>query len=549
MADEATKQRLLLLARARLRLKQKQGTAPAKIGTGEDVARSLATGVGEGVTGTVGMLGDVQSLADDLGSWVGDQFGLKPLTPEQSAGFTAARAPTTAGIEKTIGFDQIKHEPQTVAGKFARTAGQFTPGFAAGGFVRGGVGTANRMLGTAGGGATGVAAGVGSEAAGQLAEGTALETPARIAGGLIAGIGTPIAARRAITPRNIPPNRAHSAQVLRDEGIDNLTEGQISGSAGVKARERKAGSFFSDQTARRDQQLERLTQASLARAGILAPRATPQVMDDAFTNIGRQFDGLAARNTVTVDPQFGQDIATGIQRFMELGPATERVTALRGFVDRIGRVIDQQGNISGRAYQSIRSDIERAARNSQAGSPEYAHALRELRESFDEAMERSMTAAGSQDLGAWRDARNRYRNLLVVEDALASTGEDAAAGLIGPKALRNAVKRKQGTRNMVTGQGPFEELSRSAVELMGDLPLTGFAPAASDSIWKSVWFPFEAATRIARDIRMTRPVQRYLTNSALRPPNAPLAQRVSPATPAVVPPFSDFMRERNKPAP
>jgi len=545
MALTIDQQRAIAIAQAKRKRAEAEGSQ--KVGAGEDIARSTLTGLGEGVTGGLGMLGDVQSLADDLGTWIGDQMGLKPLTPEQDATLKwGARAPTTADIEKSTGFDKHKWAPQTLGGKLARTAGQFVPGFAAGGAVRAGVGAAPRVLGGLGGAGTGVAAGVTSEAAGQATEGTMLETPARIAGGIVGGVGAPIAARRAITPRNIPPSRAQSAQVLRNEGIDNLTEGQISGDPQVKARERKAQSFFSDQTARRDQQLEGLTQAALARAGILARRATPQVMDDAFTNIGRQFDGLAARNTVTVDPQFGQDIATGIQSFMDLGPATERVTALRGFVDRIGRVIDAQGNISGRAYQSIRSDIERAARNSQVGSPEYAHALRELRNAFDDAMERSMTAAGSPDLGAWRDVRNRYRNLLVVEDAMSSTSADAASDLITPQALRNAVKRKHGARNMVRGQGDFEGLSRAASELMGDLPLTGFAPAASDSIWKTVWFPFEAATRIARDIRMTRPVQRYLTNSALQPPNVPIMQRLSPATPAVVPPFSDYMRERDR---
>jgi len=544
MAMTIEQQRAIAIAQA----KRKRAVAgPAKMGTGEDIARSAATGLGEGVTGTVGMLGDVQSLADDLGTWFGNKLGLKPLTPEQDAALkSGTRAPTTADIESGIGFDKIKHTPQTTAGEFARTAGQFVPGFAVSGGVQAGVGGIRRAVGTAGGVATGAGAGLASEAAGQMAEGTPYEIPARLAGGIAGGVSANVLTRRAVTPRNIPQQRAQSAQVLRNEGIDNLTEGQVSGNAATKARERKANGFFHNQDAERERQLESLTQAALARAGVVSRRATPDVIDDAFTNIGRQFDGLAARNNVTVDPQFGQDIATGVQRFMELGPATERVTALRGFIDRIGRTIDAQGNISGRAYQSIRSDIERAARNSRAGAPEYAHALRELRDAFDDAMERSMTASGSQDVGAWRDVRNRYRNLLVIDDTMASTSEDAAGGLISPKALRNAVKRTHGARNMTRGRGDFEELSRAAAHLMGDLPMTGFAPAAADSIWKSVWFPFEAATRVARDVRMTRPVQRYLTNRVAPPPPASPVRNYSPA---VVPPFTDYMRDRNKPTP
>lgn len=533
-------QRAIARARARLRVQQSRGP---QMGTGEDIARSAATGLGEGVTGTVGMLGDVQSLADDFGTWVGNQLGLKPLTPEQAAGFKADNAPTTAAIESGIGFDKIKHTPQTTAGEFARTAGQFVPGFAAAGGVQAGVGGVKRALGTAGGVVTGTGAGLGSEAAGQLTEGTMLEVPARLAGGLAGGMSANVLTRRAVTPRAIPPERAKMATTLRKEGIDNLTEGQVTGNLGVQARERKANGLFRDQTVERTKQLEKLTQASLARAGVLATRATPDVMDDAFTRLGRQFDDLAARNTVTVDQQFGRDVTTGLGDYMSLGPATEKVNALQSFIDRIGSVIDPRGNISGRAYQSLRSAIERAARGS-TSDPEYASALRSLKDALDDAMERSMAAANSPDLGAWRDVRKRYRNILVVEDAASSTSATAAEGLITPEALRNAVKKKQGARNMVRGKGDFEDLSRAAAGLMKDLPMTGAAPLNPTSVLQSgVMAPVELLFRLGRDVRMSKPVQRYLTNSVAPPPPASPIRNYSPA---LVPPFTDYMREREK---
>lgn len=542
MADDAERQRLILVARARLRLKQGQ---PPKMGTGEDIARSAATGLGEGVTGTVGMLGDVQSLADDFGTWVGNQLGLKPLTPEQAAGFQADNAPTTAAIESATGFDKIKHTPQTTAGQFARTAGQFVPGFAAAGGVQAGVGGVKRALGTAGGVGTGIGAGLGSEAAGQMTEGTMLETPARIAGGLAGGMSANVLTRRAVTPRAIPPERAKMAQTLRKEGIDNLTEGQVTGNLGVQANERKANGFFRDQTAERTKQLEKLTQASLARVGVLAKRATPDVVDDAFFNLGKRFDDLASRNTLTVDQTFGQDVVSGIDEFMALGPATEKATALRAFVDRIGSTMTPQGTIDGKAYKSLRSAIETAARGS--SDPDYARALRALKDSLDDAMERSMAASNSPDLGAWRDVRRKYRNILVVEDAVGSTSASAAEGLITPEALRNAVKKKHGVRNMVRGKGDFEDLSRAAAGLMKDLPMTGAAPLNPASIFQSgLAFPFEMGARLYRDVRMLRPVQRYLTNSVAPPPKPSPVKNYSPA---VVPPFSDYMREREKKTP
>lgn len=539
MADNLTidQQRALAKARARVRA---QGAQGPKMGTGEDIARSAATGLGEGVTGSVGMLGDVQSLADDFGTWVGNKLGLKPLTPEQDAALkSGTRAPTTADIESAIGFDQHKHTPQTTAGEFARTAGQFVPGFAVTGGVQAGVGGVKRALGAAAGVGTGVGAGIGSEAAGQATEGTMLETPARLLGGLAGGVSANVLTRRAVTPRAIPPERAKMAATLRGEGIDNLTEGQVSGNLGVQARERKANGLFYDQTAERTRQLEKLTQAALGKAGILAPRATPDVIDDAFTKLGQQFDDLASRNTLTVDQTFGQDVSAGIQDFMSLGPATEKVAALRGFVDRVGSVITPQGTIDGRAYQSLRSAIERAARGS-TSDPEYARALRSLKDSLDDAMERSMTAANSPDVGAWRDVRRRYRNILVVDEAVGSTSADAAEGLINPAALRGAVKRKHGARNMTRGKGDFEELSRAAAALMKDLPMTGAAPLNPASIWQSgLMFPAEMVMRLGRDVRMTKPVQRYLTNTVAPPPPASPIRNYSPA---IVPPFTDMMR-------
>lgn len=545
MVATLEQQRAIAIAQAK-RKRAEAEAAGGKMGVGEDIARSAATGLGEGVTGSVGLLGDVQSLADDFGTWVGDQLGLSPLPPEAKAGFTAARAPTTSQIEKAVGFDQMKHTPQTTAGKYARTAGQFVPAMATGGAVQAGPGVVRRLAGAASGTLTGVGAGIGSEGAGQMAEGTMLEVPARLAGGVVGAATVGNMARRMVTPRSIPPERAKMAQTLRKEGIDNLTEGQVTGNLGVQARERKASGLFWDQTAERTKQLEKLTQASLARAGILAKRATPDVMDDAFTKLGKQFDDLASRNTVAVDRQFGRDVATGLGDYMSLGPATEKVNALQSFIDRIGSVIDPRGNINGRAYQSLRSSIERAARGS-TSDPEYASALRDLKNALDDAMERSMAAAKSPDLGAWRDVRKRYRNILVVDDAVGSTSATAAEGLISPEALRSAVKRKQGARNMVRGKGDFEELSRAAAGLMKDLPMTGTAPLNPKSVFESgLAFPLEMVMRLGRDLRMTKPVQRYLTNTVAPPPAASPIRNYSPT---LIPPFTDWMRGEDPKAP
>jgi hypothetical protein len=158
----------------------------------EDVARSLATGVGEGAAGTVGLLGDVQTLGDAVGTWVGDRLGLPRLTPEQEQTLRPIRPPTTADVERATGFDQMKHQPQTTAGEYARTVGQFVPGAATmGAGTVAGTGRAALRYG--------IVPGLAAETAGQYTEGTPMEPLARtgaaiLASGPIPGLGTPVPA-------------------------------------------------------------------------------------------------------------------------------------------------------------------------------------------------------------------------------------------------------------------------------------------------------------------------------------------------------------------
>lgn len=192
-----------------------------EMGVVEDVARSAATGLGEGATQSAGLLGDVQSGADSLGTWVGDMLGLKPLTPEQAAGFQRARAPTTADIEETIGFDKVKHQPQTTAGEFARTAASFAGPAAVAGVGRGVVKTAVKY---------GAVPGVTSEAAGQITKGTDLEPVARVLGGL-GGAGVMATLSRPTT----------AAGVLKRAMPEGVTNNDIMKADSLVAQARQSG--------------------------------------------------------------------------------------------------------------------------------------------------------------------------------------------------------------------------------------------------------------------------------------------------------------------
>lgn len=137
----------------------------------QDVAQSFPTGVVEGLTGLAGMPGTVQQM---MGGEVGQMlpgFGFVTPSGEQM----------NQMIRQGLGRDY--YQPQTVAGEYSRTLGEFLPGALAPG------------SGLARGASVAVPAFT-SETAGQIARGmsggqrdTSAENMARLGGGLVGGFG------------------------------------------------------------------------------------------------------------------------------------------------------------------------------------------------------------------------------------------------------------------------------------------------------------------------------------------------------------------------
>jgi hypothetical protein len=350
----------------------------------------------------------------------------------------------------------------TTGEKYANTIGQFLPG------VLMGRPTANigPMAPKA---TTAVSAAIGSEAAGQAAENymPGAEPYARLAGALVGGVA-PDVARRIATPFPISADRQHLVDVLRREGVE-LTPGQSTGRNSLRYAEGELGGGRVAQIM--DDQAEQFTAAALRRAGINANRATPDVIDDAFTRLGNEFDGLAARNNLPPDPRIATDVAAVVTDYTNLVPQTARAPAIQGLAQDM--LAAAQNGLPGNQYQAITSRLARMVRNTT--DPQTRAALNGMRDALDDAMERSLRATGSPDAGALRNVRNQYRNLMVIEQAATGAGENAAQGLVSPSQLRNATVSKQGRRNYARGDGDFAELSRAGEATMKALPNSGTA--------------------------------------------------------------------------
>jgi hypothetical protein len=143
-----------------------------KVDAATDALKGFGGGVERGVTGFIGLPGTLESLGrtglNKLGAGVSED-ALLPTGQEVLSGYENMRGRPT-------------YQPETTTGQYARTFGEFTPGLIGG---PSGIGT--RAL-------TNVAApALVSETAGQLTEGTPLETPARIVGGIAGHSGANIA--------------------------------------------------------------------------------------------------------------------------------------------------------------------------------------------------------------------------------------------------------------------------------------------------------------------------------------------------------------------
>jgi hypothetical protein len=497
---------------------------------GADIAKGGGIGLAQGVIGLAGLPGDTRALAMLGASKALAALGMpqehidyaNKVLSESAPGGGPLFGPTSSDIQSKIeNVTGPFYQPQTVPGQYARTAGQFIPAA-----IGGEEALIPRLIKQA------LVPAAVSETAGQATKGTSAEPYARIGGAILGGVGAaavPNIARRIVTPLPATPARQAAVQTLAAEGVP-VTAGQVTGSPALRYLESSLGDapFAGGQATRAaEQQAEAFTAATLRRAGENATRATPQVVDQAFTRIGNEFDRLAANNTMQVDRRLGNDLRTAELEYNRLTPPNARAPVVNEMINDIQNIAAQNGGaLPGAQYQAFRSRLDRAARATRA-DPQLSGALFDVRNSLDDAMQRSIRP---QDRGAWQEVRRQYRNMLVIEKAVTGAGENTAQGLISPAALRNATVG-QNRRSYARGQGDFADLAHAGESLLKPLPQSGTAPRAFAAAIPAIvgagiaGGPGAAigagtsvvAPGLAGRVLMSRPVQAYLANQALPP--------------------------------
>ena len=460
------------------------GQKSTPVNTTGDMEKSFGSGLLRGATSLADMPSSIVSggigMAEratgyDVPEWV-ERAAVAPLP----GGMRRAVSGEGYGEEMTKAFPSaMGYKPQTTAGRYAGTVGEFIPGAIAGpgGIVR------NIVAG-------GILPAVASEALGQAVEGSSnpyVEPAARLVGSILGGVGANAIegiGRRMISPGGgADPERLARAATLKDAGV-SVTAGQKTGSPSILAAEgdTAAGQAFAG-AAPDSPQMQAFTEATMKTLGSNAKVASEEAMDTAQKDIVSRMNN--AVSGIDVRPTFPliDSLVSAKQGYFSNTNPSVRPPIIEDIISEVVGAARSGVPIPASTMASWRSNL---GRHLYSSDKFVADAAYEVRSALDDAIEGSMKAAGQPEkMAAWRQARDQYRNFLAAEAALKPSKDRGILGIITPQDLMNAVT-KQDRRGVITGRrGEIGDLAKSGALLAKPLPsprggqlMRSFAPAA-----------------------------------------------------------------------
>jgi hypothetical protein len=454
-------------------------------GVGEDVAKAAGSGVIQGLAGVPGIPGDVQGIANAAGSALSAR-GLNPLDPMRAAADWAARQtvgravnayksggadwsadtqasapdptpqlPGSADFQKAFS-DKIlpAYQPQTTPGQIANTAGQMVGG----GLMFPGASVGQKVF-------SGIAGGLGAEAAGRTAEGLGMPDVAPYARALGAVVA-PMAAAGAITPLRNDPARLAAANRLRDEGIP-VTAGQQTGNRFLQNLESTLAESPGGVNPYVGQQ-EAFNAAVGKRMGL--PEGTEKlsegVMRGRAEEISQAYRQVLTPNPLSVDLPLTQDILGVASKYHDRVQLAQKSQFDKDLSLLKSEIQRNEGLLSGEQYQQLRSHFATRAREFKQSDGAYSQANREIRDALDAAWERSTAAAGNQEaVAAKRELDRHYGAQKAVSQALANS-PNRGLGDVSPFMIGSTARAASGADALVRGQSDLGSLASAGTAIM-----------------------------------------------------------------------------------
>ena len=439
--------------RDRLIQMYRDGVAENTPSTTEDVTKAAGAGALTGAASAYDLLGQGATLVQEGPAMLsrmlfGDMGAEKPPAMDLSPQILPAVSKATGGF--------TEYEPQTTAGEYGRTIGEFAGGAAAipiGGPLRS---VAASLLPAAV-----------SETAGQLTEGSDYEGAARLAGAL----GTPFAtsALRQGTQRAIlgpearitQPGTARDAAVKTLEGSDvSMTTGLKTGSPRLMALE---GSMEVPLETKRT-----LTTATMRTMGSDSTLATDDAMLEVKTRLGKVFD----RADNVVDDVPNMETAVKANRIIEEHMGTSATGDIPPFLVDIGdEILNAAGkakSISNKKLQNMRSRLRQVMNGT--NDPLVYESAFKMNGVVDDFMIESVRRTQPKLVPELMEARDQYRNYLTTMRALKTRGSDSAGGYISPAMLSGALRNREGDRYILGTGSELAKLGRAAEEVVSSMP-------------------------------------------------------------------------------
>lgn len=273
-------------------------------------------------------------------------------------------------------------------------------------------------------------------------------------------------AERIVTPLEADKAHLAASKTLKKEGIPQ-TAGQRSGNTILRYAESEIGMGA---TAKKVEAQQRAyTRAAAKRLGLQTDELSEETMTKAQKDIGGRIGSATAGYNLRVSGTTRHKAAQITQRYLDNVEPGKKV----GLVEKVNDHIQNNRILTPDNYQELRSQLGDAART--ADSYESKKALMGIQRTLDEAMERGLPPRNAAQL---KEARQQYRNWLIVKEALTRPGEAVKSGMITPGALDAAIKAVVGKDGYVKGGHDFGKLGKHGVVGMPPMPQSGTAPRA-----------------------------------------------------------------------
>lgn len=316
---------------------------------------------------------------------------------------------------------------------------------------------------------TRTAQGAASGAAGAAAMSGGSDVPLAEQVGLGSGIGAAFGlapgAARSLAGKLLPEAEKLGKEAVEKFGI-MLRGSQLTDSPVVRFLDSVLQKTpFSGMQASNEAQRLAFTKAVGKSIGVDADALTPDVVKAGKRAIGDKFERVAASTSIRADATFASEIRNNMDEARMVLTAQE-VAPLEKQVSNIVSKI-QNGRIDGKQYQALTRTGSPLDRAIESENPNISHYATRIKESLDDAMERSASPA-MRDL--LREAKYQWKNYITIRPLIAK----AEDGQIKPALLLNRVGQVYGNMD-VGGGGDLGQLARIGQRFLKEAPTSGTA--------------------------------------------------------------------------